>query len=55
MTKRIQIDRKNPIIRIPAKVFDSIDKRKRKIPVVVKIEHTNPIIKVDLDWDELEK
>ena len=46
-TKRVKVDRYNALVRIPASMIKSIDKRKRKIPLVVTYNNTQCIIRVD--------
>lgn len=49
MTKRPTVNRENATIRIPADLFKQIDKRKRKIPLIIDYTEHACIIKVDFD------
>ena len=46
-TKILNVDRKNPLIRIPASLFKHIDKRKRKIPITVTTTENAVTIKIN--------
>ncbi len=35
--KKLRVDVKNPLIRLPATLFKNIDKRKRKIDIIVRV------------------
>ena len=50
--KRVKIDRANPLIRIPALLFKAIDKRKRKIPLLITFDNLE--CSIIIDYDELE-
>ncbi len=45
--KEIKVNRVNPLIRIPALLFKSIDKRKRKIPLTITFDDTECSIVVN--------
>ena len=52
-SKTIRVDRSNPLIRIPAKMFQEIDKRKRKIPLKINYNHISDSMNINIDWKEL--
>jgi len=37
--KKVKVNRENPLIRIPALLFKDIDKRKRKIPLIITFDN----------------
>jgi len=45
--KELKVSRVNPLIRIPARLFDGIDKRKRRIPLVMIFAKDGCTIMVD--------
>ena len=47
--KKIKVDRANPLIRIPALLFRAIDKRKRKIPLIITFDNLECSIIIDQD------
>lgn len=49
MEKQITVSRVNPLVRIPAVLFKGIDKRKRRIPLVVDYDNGRCIVKIDVD------
>ncbi len=54
MTKKtIRVNRANPLIRIPAELFKDIDKRKKKIPLIVAIDNISNHLTVMIDYKEL--
>ena len=47
--KDITVSRVNPLIRIPARLFKNIDKRKKRIPLKVYYNDYQCTIEVDLE------
>lgn len=47
--KKIKVDRANPLIRIPALLFKNIDKRKRKIPLIITFDNLECSVIIDQD------
>ena len=45
--KQLRVSRVNPLIRIPAKLFNNIDGRKRRIPIIVVSDKNGCTITVD--------
>ena len=51
--KKIRVDRTNPLVRIPALLFKDIDKRKRRIPLIVTFDNSE--CSVIIDREKLDK
>jgi hypothetical protein len=54
-TKYLKVDRKNPLVRLPAEIFNGIDKRKRKIPIRFDHNVLSSIITIYVDWGLLKQ
>lgn len=46
-TKEVTVRRNNPLIRIPAVLFNGIDKRRTKIPIKIKFSKTFVVVAID--------
>ena len=47
LKKELKISRINSIVRVPASLFEGIDKRKRKIPIIMITDGAECVITVD--------
>ncbi len=51
LLKKLTITRANPLVRLPAILFKTIDKRKKKIPLMVTYD--NSVFVVEIDKEKL--